>query len=156
AHAPGGGRLALGATMDGKRQQLALDLRLEALHTDSYLPPEARALAGGTLTGHLHADADLAHLQGSLHGIDFTLAGAHGGGLPTAVRVHGDAVASATRVKTPGITVEIEGASATARGEVALAKKTMDLALDVAAPDLAGVLRTIGAPPVAKSAHVVA
>src|SRR5262249_18167682 len=79
-----------------------------------------------------------------------------GAGLPRTIRVHGDAQASSERVKTSGLTVEVTGATATAKGEVGLSRKTVDLALDVVAADLARLLGEMGLPPLAHDARVTA
>ncbi len=156
--APGGGRLTLGATLDATTLKLAADLGLDGFTTDSYVPPAAQPLAGGHLTGRLHADVDLgpAGQTVSVKRLDLRLDRRRAGGLPRTIRVHGEAAVSPARVKTAGLTVEVPGAKATASGEVKLAKQIVGLTLDVAASDLARVLRSLGLPPVGKTARVVA
>src|SRR5206468_925640 len=87
---------------------------------------------------------------------DLRLARATAGGLPRTVRVHGDAQISAQRARTSGLTVEVAGASATAKGNVELERKMMELGLEVIASDLARLLGELGLPPLAESAHVTA
>ncbi len=156
--APGGGRLVLGATFDANKAKLVADVKVEDFTTDSYLPAEAREIAGGHLKGKLHADADLGPTGQSvaLRGLDLTLERRNAKGLPRAIRVHGEATASPSRFKTTGLFVEVGGATAQASGEVKLARQTVALGLDLAAYDLARLLGSVGLPPLGKTAHITA
>ncbi|MBC8132558.1 MAG: hypothetical protein H7X95_06220, partial [Deltaproteobacteria bacterium] len=156
--APGGGRFGLGATFDANTLKLAADIKLQDFTTNSYVPPALVVMAGGRLNGRLHADADLgpAGQSAVVRGLDLTLDRQRAGGLPQTIRVHGEATVSAQRFKTSGIVVEVPGATASAKGEVKLARQTVALALDLAAYDLARVLGSMGLPPLGKTAHVAA
>ncbi|MEO7668579.1 MAG: translocation/assembly module TamB domain-containing protein [Polyangia bacterium] len=156
--APGGGRLGLDATFDATAMKVAADVNLKDFTTDSYVPVGLQAISGGHLNGGFHAEADLgpAGQSGTVRGLDLTLVRRRAAGLPTTIRVHGDAAASAARFKTSGLTVEVPGATATASGEVRLARQTVALALDVLAYDLARVLAGAGLPPLGKTARITA
>lgn len=161
---PGGGRLALDALLRGppdpeKKPQdtsldLRADLRFEGFTTDSYLPPSARPLGAGTLTGKLHAEADLDKLSGGVRGLDLTLRRSRRGRLPPQIRIHGEAGGSKALVKTSGITVDVPGASARAAGQMLLARREVEIGLGLVAHDLARVLQTLGLPALARSAKV--
>ena len=158
ATAPGGGTLGLGVKLDATKMRVAADLKLREFTTDSFLPPAIQPLAGGVVTGRLHADGDLAAGAQSVNvrGLDLRMDRRKAGGLPRTVRVFGDAQLSAARVKTSGLVVEIPGATARARGEVKLARQTVALALDVVAADLARVLTSMALPPLGKTARLSA
>jgi hypothetical protein len=154
--APGGGRLALDAHLDTNRLALEAGLRLDDFHTESYLPPPLRGLGGGTLAGRIDASADLAHQSARVRRVDLRLVRARAAGLPRIVRVHGDAFVSPEVVRTSGLTIAVTGAEATARGRLSLEKQLVEAGLEVAADDLGALLRELGLPPLAKSAHVAA
>jgi autotransporter translocation and assembly factor TamB len=154
--APGGGRFDLDAHLDTTRLALDAAVRLTGFHTESYVPPPLRALAGGQLDGRIDATADLAHQSARVRRLDLRLSRAHAGGLPRVVRVHGDAFVSPEVARTDGLTVAVTGAEATAKGRVLLTKQAVELGLDVVASDLARLLGELGLPPLAKTAHVTA
>ena len=57
--APGGGKMRLGAKLDINTMALDANLAFTDFHTESYVPPELRAMAGGKLQGRIDARADL-------------------------------------------------------------------------------------------------
>jgi len=154
--APGGGRMDLDAHLDTNKLTLAAGIKLAGFHTEGYVPPALRAMAGGRLDGRIDATADLAQKSARIRRVDLALARAVAAGLPRTVRVRGDAQVSSERVKTSGLTVEVTGATATAKGEIALERKTMELGLDVVASDLAALLGEMGLPPLARDARLSA
>ena len=156
--APGGGRLALGATLDATKLKLHANLSLQHFTTDSFVPTALQPMAGGQLDGRLRAEATLGPgpPSGAVRDLDLTLTRRRAGGLPRTVRVHGDASASPTRFNTSGLTVEIPGAKATATGDVNLARQTVTLGLEVLAYDLARVLSSLNLPRLGQSARVSA
>jgi TamB, inner membrane protein subunit of TAM complex len=154
--APGGGRMDLDAHLDTNRLVLGAGVRLTDFHTESYVPPGMRPLAGGILGGRIAASVDLARKSARIRRVDLRLARARAGGLPRVIRVHGEALISPEVIRTSGITVSVAGADATAKGSVALEKQVIELGIDLAATDLARLLGDMGLPPLAKSAHVTA
>ncbi|HTA19924.1 MAG TPA: hypothetical protein VK989_11560, partial [Polyangia bacterium] len=154
--APGGGRLALDARLDTNKLALDAGLRLEGFHTESYLPPPLRGLAGGQIDGRIDATADLAHQSARVRRLDLRLARAHAGGLPRVVRVHGDAYVSPEVARTSGLTVAVTGAEATAKGRVDLTKQLIDVGIDVVADQLARLLAELRLPPLAERARLSA
>jgi len=156
--APGGGRLALGATLDAAKLKLRADLSLQHFTTDSFVPTALQPMAGGQLDGGLHADATLGPgaPSGAIRDLDLTLTRRRAAGLPRTLRVHGAASASPTRFNTSGITVEVPGAKATATGDVNLARQTVTLGLEVLAYDLARLLSSLNLPPIGQSGRVSA
>jgi len=153
--APGGGRFQLDADLDASNPAdlgVTADLALAGFTTDSYVPRGLRTLAAGKVTGKLHAEAQTGARRAQVRGLDVTLARARGGGLPRRIRVRGDASGTPDKVVTSGIAVEVPGARATAKGELALAKKLVAMGLRVAADDLPRVLKAVGAPSVARQA----
>ena len=156
--APGGGRMGLHATLDATKLKLAADVALDGFTTDSYLPAALQPLGGGHLDGRLHGDVDLAGASPgvTVKGLDLRIDRRHSAGLPRAVRVRGDLALSEARAKTSGLTVEVAGATATAKGEVKLARQTVALTLNVLAFDLARLLGSLGLPSVGKTASVTA
>jgi autotransporter translocation and assembly factor TamB len=154
--APGGGRMDLDAHLDTKRLLLDAGVKLTGFHTESYVPPGLRAMAGGRLDGRIDATADLAHKSARVRRVDLELARAAAAGLPRTVRVRGDAQLSSERVKTNGLTVEVAGATATAQGEVQLERRVIELGVDVLASDLGRLLADMNLPPLAHDAHVTA
>jgi hypothetical protein len=154
--APGGGRLGLDAHLDIARLALDAAVRFDDFHTESYVPPGLRALAGGRLDGRIDATADLAHQSARVRRVDLRLARARAAGLPRVVRVSGDAFVSPTEARTSGLTVAVTGARATAKGRLALEKQLVDVGIEIVAADLAALLRELGLPPLAKSATVTA
>ena len=154
--APGGGRFGLDAHLDTTKLALDAGVRLDGFHTESYVPPPLRALAGGVLDGRLDATADLAHQSARVRRLDLRLARARAGGLPRVVRLHGDAYVSPELARTDGLTVSVTGAEATAKGRVLLAKQALELSLDVVASQLARLLEEMHLPPLADKARVTA
>lgn len=153
--APGGGKLALGAKLDTTTLSLDANLAFNDFHTESFVPRELRAMAGGRLHGRVDARADLARKTARLPRVDLTFTRAKpGGGLPREVKIAGNAQLGADRVKTDGLTVSVTGARATAKGSVNLDKQLLDLGLAVVAADLAKLLDEMGLPPIAKSARI--
>ncbi|MDB4983702.1 MAG: hypothetical protein JWM82_4454, partial [Myxococcales bacterium] len=154
--APGGGRLGLDAHLDIARLALDAGLRFDDFHTESYVPPALRALAGGRLDGRIDATAELAHQSARVRRVDLRLSRARAAGLPRVVRVHGDAFVSPREVRTSGLTVAVTGVQATAKGRLSLEKQLVEAGLEIVAADLASLLRELGLPPLAKSAAVSA
>jgi translocation-and-assembly-module (TAM) inner membrane subunit TamB-like protein len=154
--APGGGRLALDARLDTNKLALDAGVRLEGFHTESYLPPPLRALAGGQIDGRIDATADLAHQSARVRRLDLRLSRARAGGLPRVIRVHGDAYVSPQVARTSGLTVAVTGAEATAKGRVDLTKQLIDVGIDVVADQLARLLAELRLPPLAERARLSA
>jgi autotransporter translocation and assembly factor TamB len=154
--APGGGRFGLDAHLDTNSLALDAGVRLDGFHTESYVPPPLRELAGGQLDGHIEATAELGRQSARVRRLDLRLARARAGGLPRVVRVHGNAYVSPEVARTDGLTVAVTGAEATAKGRVELTKQAVALGLDVVASDLGKLLGEMGLPPLAKSARVTA
>jgi hypothetical protein len=152
--APGGGRMKLGAKLDTNTLSLDANLAFTDFHTESYVPPELRAMAAGRLQGRVDARADLAHKSARLPRVDLKLTRPKAGGLPKEVRIAGNASLSPDRVKTDGLTVSVTGATATAKGSVNLEKQVLDVGLGVVASDLGRLLDEMGLPPLAKSARI--
>src|SRR5262245_18161600 len=152
--APGGGKMRLGAKLDTNTLSLDANLAFTDFHTESYVPPELRAMAGGKLQGRIDARADLAQKSARLSRVDLKFARPKAGGLPREVRINGSALLAADRVKTDGLTVSVTGASATAKGSVNLEKQLIDMGLGVVASDLGRLLDEMGLPPIAKSARI--
>jgi hypothetical protein len=154
--APGGGRLGLDVHLDTNRLAMDAGVKLDGFHTESYVPPPMRTLAGGTIDGHIEATADLAHQSARVRRLDLRVVRAKAAGLPRVVRVHGDAYVSPQEARTSGLTVAVAGTTATAKGKVELTKQLIQLGLDVVAADLGELLGELGLPPLAKSARVTA
>jgi autotransporter translocation and assembly factor TamB len=152
--APGGGKLRLGAKLDTNTLSLDANLAFTDFHTESYVPPELRAMAGGKLQGRIDARADLAHKSARLPRVDLKFSRPKAGGLPREVRIAGNAMLSADKVKTDGLTVSVTGATATAKGSVNLERQLIDVGLGVMASDLGRLLDEMGLPPIAKSARI--
>jgi autotransporter translocation and assembly factor TamB len=152
--APGGGRLDLDAHLDTNRLALDAGLRFTDFQTSSYVPRGLRAMAGGRLAGRIDAEADLGRKSARIKRLDLRLARAQAAGLPRSVRVHGEAQLGADRARTSGLTVEVAGASATAKGTVDLERRLVELGLDVVAFDLGRLLGELGLPPLAKDARL--
>jgi hypothetical protein len=154
--APGGGTFGLDAHLDIPRLVLDANVKLDDLHTESYVPPPLRALAGGQVDGHVEASADLARKEARVRRLDLRLARAKAAGLPRVVRVHGDAFVSPAVARTSGLTVSVTGAEATAKGRLDLGKQLVEAGVEVVAADLGRLLGELGLPPLAKSARVSA
>jgi hypothetical protein len=152
--APGGGRMDLDAHLDTNRLALAAGVKLAGFHTESYLPPGLRALGGGRLDGNIDATADLGGPAVQVKRVDLRLARAGAGGLPRALRIHGDAQLAGKRVKTNGLVVDVAGATATAKGSVDLERKLLNLGLELLASDLPRLLGEMGLPPLAHDARL--
>src|SRR4029079_10444144 len=151
---PGGGKMKLGVKLDTNTLALDANLAFTDFHTESYVPPELRAMAGGRLQGRIDARADIAHKTARLPRVDLKFTRPKAGGLPKEVRIAGNAVLGADRIKTDGLTVSVTGASATAKGSVNLDKQQLDLGHTVLADELARLMDEMGLPPVAKSARI--
>jgi hypothetical protein len=152
--APGGGKLALDAQLDTTRLALAAKLAFTAFHTESYLPPAARALGAGRLDGRIEAQGDLAKTKVRLTRIDLRLARSGAGGLPRELKLRGRADGSPAAAHTDGLTVSVAGAEATVHGSVDLARQRLDVGLAAAAPELGQLLKDLGLPPLAKAARL--
>ena len=153
ATAPGGGVLALDATLDATKLKLEATPRFERFTTTSYLPAPLRALAGGRLSGKLAVAADLAGSSLAVNDLDLRLARTVAAGLPGEVRLRGSTQLSPRLVKTRGLEITVAGARASAHGEVALARKWVEAGLEVVAWDLGKVLASFG---VAAGSHTPA
>ena len=152
--APGGGRFNLDAQLHTDTLKLQLDARLHDLRTDSYLPPALRAMGAGRLGGRIVARGDLAAKSVDVSNLDLELRRTRTAPLPPTVRIHGNARLSPSHVDTSGLTVEIPGATATAKGEMDLDRQAVRAALAVLAFDLGRVLSDLGLPPLAKDARI--
>jgi hypothetical protein len=152
--APGGGRFDLDAHLDTSKLALGAKLRFTGFHTESYVPPGLRAMAGGRLDGAIDAQADLGKKSARIAHIDLKLERARAAGLPPSVRVQGAAELSPSRVATSGLTVSTAGANATAKGSVDLERKLLGVALEVVAFDLGRILDALGLPPLAHDARI--
>ena len=114
--APGGGKMRLGAKLDINTMALDANLAFADFHTESYVPPELRAMAGGKLQGRIDARADLAHKSARLPRVDLeVLAPEARTGCRREVRISGNAQLAADRVKTDGLTVVGHGRDARPR-----------------------------------------
>ena len=153
-NAPGGGKLGLEAHLDTNRLALKAGLRFTDFQTGSYVPPALRAMAAGKLVGRLDATADLQRKSARLGPIDLRYTRPKANGLPREVKIGGSASIAPDRIKTDGLTVAVTGATATARGSLNPERQLLDLALQVAASDLAKLLGEMGLPPLATSAHL--
>ncbi|HEX3697366.1 MAG TPA: translocation/assembly module TamB domain-containing protein [Polyangia bacterium] len=154
--APDGGRLALNARLATDTLKLDADLVLHDFRTESYLPAALRAMGGGAINGKVVARGDLARKAVTVSALDLTLARTRAAGLPRTVRIHGNARVSPEEARTSGLTVEIPGATATAKGSLELERKLVQLGLDVVAFDLGRVLESLGLPRWAKDARLSA
>jgi autotransporter translocation and assembly factor TamB len=152
--APGGGKLRLGAKLDTNTLSLDANLAFADFQTESYVPTELRAMAGGKVNGRVDARADLAHKSARLPRVDLKFTRPRANGLPKEIRINGNAQLAPDRVKTDGLTVSVTGATATAKGSVNLERQMIDVGLGVIAADLGRLLDEIGMPPFAKSARV--
>jgi autotransporter translocation and assembly factor TamB len=150
--APGGGSLALEATLRGSQATARLDLR--KFTTDSYLPPGLAPLAAGTLNGGLRLAANLDPVSLSLPHIDLNLQRRRAKGLPRAITVTGQAQATRDAASTRGVTIRVPGATVTASGRFGVAHQVLGLALRATAAELPRLLGTLGLPPVARSADL--
>jgi hypothetical protein len=152
--APGGGRLKLDAHLDIEKMGLAATVGFAGFHTESYVPPPLRTLAGGHLDGRVVARGDLKRMSVRLPDVDLKFTRARAGGLPRDVRIHGNGQVSAGRAQTDGLTVSVAGANATAKGAVDFERKLVEMGLTVIADDLARLLESLGLPPLARDARV--
>ena len=150
--APGGGALALEATLRGSEATARLDLR--QFTTDSYLPPGLAPLAAGTLNGGLRLAANLERPSVSLPHIDISLRRRRSKGMPRAITVTGQAQATKDAASTRGVTIRVPGATVTASGRFGVAQQVLGLALRATAAELPKLLATLGLPPVARSADL--
>lgn len=132
--APGGGRFSLGAELAGSAFKGRL--KLDRFTTGGYVPRDVKKLAGGKISGHVAFAGNMAKQRATVSSMDLRLGRPVAAGLPKSIRVHGQATATAGKVSTDGITVEVPGASAEVRGEVQLARKMVALALRVTTSDL--------------------
>jgi len=151
--APGGGRMDLDAHLETASGRLALDARLRDLHTESYLPPDLRPQGAGVVSGQILARGDLTAKAVNVQKLDLRLDRAHHAGLPRHVRVHGEARLSQAEVRTAGLTVDTDGASATVKGALDLEQQRVQAGVSVLAPDLPRLLREMGLPPLATDAR---
>ena len=153
---PEGGRLQLGARLSTETLTLDAEVKLRDFRTASYLPASLRVLAGGGVTGGLRARADLARKSAAVDDLDLTLVRARGANLPRTVRLRGSARVSPDEARTSGLSVEIPGARATAKGSLQMQRKLIQLGVDVLAFDLGRVLESLGLPRWAKDARLSA
>ena len=152
--APGGGKMKLGAKLDINTLALDANLAFTDFHTESYVPPELRAMAGGRLQGRIDARADIAHKSARLPRVDLKFTRPKAAGLPQGgahrrQRRAGRRSREDRRADGLG-----HGATATAKGSVNLDKQMIDVGLGVVAADLARLLDEMGLPPIAKSARI--
>ncbi|HXJ22259.1 MAG TPA: translocation/assembly module TamB domain-containing protein [Polyangia bacterium] len=152
--APGGGKLGGDAQLDTQRLALTAKLAFTGFRTDSYLPPDVRAMGAGRLDGRIEALGDLGKSKVRLPRIDLRLARSGTGGLPRELRLRGRAEASPALARTEGLTVTVPGAEATVRGSVDLARQRLDVGLAVSAPALARLLHDLDLPPLAQAARL--
>jgi hypothetical protein len=152
--APGGGKLKLDAHLDITKMGLAATLGFAGFHTESYVPPPLRTLAGGQLDGRVVARGDLKRLSVRLPDVDLKFMRARASGLPRDVRIHGNGQLAAGRVQTDGLTVSVAGANATAKGAVDFERKLVEMGLAVVADDLSRLLASLELPPLAHDARI--
>jgi hypothetical protein len=152
--APGGGKLKLDAHLDINEMGLAATLAFAGFHTESYVPPPLRALAGGQLDGRVVARGDLKRSSVRLPGVDLRFMRARAGGLPRDVQVRGSGQLSPGRAQTDGLTISVAGANATAKGSVDFERKLVEMGLAIVAEDLSRLLATLELPPLAHDARV--
>jgi hypothetical protein len=151
---PSGGRFKTGVTMAGDEVTAALDF--DAFGTEDYLPDSLKKLAAGKLQGHIGVAANLgANKSVEVKGLDLRYQRSFKqSGVPSSVRITGQARASAEAASTTGLHVEIPGATADIKGKAQLAKKLVEVGLRVSASDLPKLLASAKAPPLAKTATV--
>jgi autotransporter translocation and assembly factor TamB len=150
--APGGGALALEASLRGTRADARL--RFNRLTTDSYLPAGLRKLGAGVLHGGFRVSADLATKALELEGMNLSLRRRFSAGAPRSITVLGQARASRDAASTRGVVIKVPGATVTASGRFGLAHQVLGLGLRAVASDLPRLLATLGVPPYARSADL--
>lgn len=151
---PSGGRFKTGVTMAGDAVTAALDF--DQFGTASYLPDSLEKLAAGKVHGHIGVTANLGDDKSvEVQKLDVRYDRAFKqNGIPSTVRIRGQARASAEAASTSGIRIDIPGATAEIKGKAMLAKKMVEVGLRVAASDLPKLLASAKAPPLAKTATV--
>jgi autotransporter translocation and assembly factor TamB len=149
---PSGGRFKTGLTMAG--DAIAAKLDFDRFGTEAYLPDSLRKLAAGKLQGKLGVAANIgASKSVELKGMDLRYDRSFKQpGVPSTVRISGQAKASAEAASTSGLRIAIPGATANIRGKALLAKKIVEVGLRVSASDLPKLLAGAKAPPLAKTA----
>ena len=151
---PSGGRFKTGVTMAGDAITAALDF--DHFGTESYLPESLKKLAAGKLQGHIGVAANIgANKSVEVKGLDLRYERSFKqNGIPSSVRISGQAKASAETASTSGLHIEIPGATADIKGKALLAKKMVEVGLRVSASDLPKLLASANTPPLAKTATV--
>jgi autotransporter translocation and assembly factor TamB len=151
---PSGGRFRTGLTMAGDDITAALDF--DRFGTEGYLPESMTKLAAGKLQGHIGLSANIGPDKSvEVKGLDLRYDRSYKqNGIPSTVRITGQAKASAEAASTSGLHIAIPGATADIKGKAQLAKKLVEVGLRVSASDLPKLLASAKAPPLAKSATV--
>jgi hypothetical protein len=150
-----GGRLELDARLVGPA--LSARLALRRFGTAIYLPPGLRKPLAGELHGGLSVAANLESSDLSLTNVDVRLERADkrarrsGNGR---VRVVGKARATPASASTEGLTIELPGATITARGRYGLAHQILGFGMRATASDLPRLLGMWGIPSLARRADV--
>ena len=151
---PSGGRFTTGVTMAGDAVTANLDF--DHFGTEDYLPDSLKKLAAGKVQGHMGVDANIGKNKSvEVKKLDVRYDRSFKqNGIPSTVRIRGQAKASAEAASTSGIRIEIPGATAEIKGKALLAKKLVEVALRVSASDLPKLLASAKAPPLAQTATV--
>ncbi|HEY0712983.1 MAG TPA: translocation/assembly module TamB domain-containing protein, partial [Polyangia bacterium] len=150
-----GGRLDLEAQLKGSALSARLGLR--RFGTAAYLPPGWRKSLSGHLQGGFGVAANLATSELSLDKVDVRLERAdrrarRGGN--GRVRIVGKARATPASASTEGLTIELPGATITARGRYGLAHQILGFGLRATASDLPRLLGMWEIPSLARRADV--
>ncbi|HEY0708878.1 MAG TPA: hypothetical protein VGG33_18865, partial [Polyangia bacterium] len=150
-----GGRFELDARL--AEQALSARLALRRFGTAFYLPPGLRKSLGGHLQGGLNLSANLKTSELALANVDLRLERAdprarRGGN--GRVRISGKARATPASASTEGLTIELPGATITARGRYGLAHQILGFGLRATAGDLPRLLGMWGIPSLARRANL--
>lgn len=151
---PSGGRFKAGVTMAGDVVTASLDF--DRFGTEGYVPESLKKLAAGKAHGHIGVAANLGKSKSvEVKNLDVRYDRSFKqSGIPHTLRISGQAKASAEAASTSGLRIEIPGATAEIKGKALLAKKLVEIGLRVSASDLAKLLASAKAPPLAKTATV--
>jgi autotransporter translocation and assembly factor TamB len=151
---PSGGRFSTRLTMAG--DDVTGKLGFDHFGTAGYLPAGLRRLAAGKVNGHIGVAANIGDKKSiKVSGLDLRYDRAFKqAGVPSTVRITGQAQASSAGASTSGLHVAVPGATAELKGKVELTKKLVDVGLRVGVSDLPGMLAAMKVGPLAKSAQL--